>query len=48
MHLHDSPKERVPKAPKTWKELLLQFNHFLQLLFNKFLKAVSVHFACVT
>jgi hypothetical protein len=48
MHLHDSPKERVPKAPRTWKQLSLQFNLFLQLLFNKILNAVSFCFACVT
>jgi hypothetical protein len=42
------PKERVPKATRTWKELSLHFN---LLLFNAsiiFLNAVSFRFACVT
>jgi hypothetical protein len=48
MHLNDLPKERVPKAPRTWKELSLQFD---LLLFNAsiiFFNAVSFCFACVT
>jgi hypothetical protein len=41
-------KERLHSAPRTSKEPALQFDPLLQLLFNKFLNAVSVRFACVT
>jgi hypothetical protein len=47
MHLLDLSRERLPIAPRAWKEPALQFN---LLLFNDsfFFKAVSVQFACVT
>ncbi len=48
MHLHNLLRERLAVAPRTWKELSLQFN---LLLFNasiNFLNAVSVQFADVT
>jgi hypothetical protein len=45
MHLHDLPKERVPIAPRTWKEPSSQFAVF-SFLFSMhqllFLNAVSV------
>jgi hypothetical protein len=48
MHLLDLSIERLPIAPRVWKEPALQFN---LLLFNasiNFLNAVSVQFADVT
>jgi hypothetical protein len=48
MHLHDLPKKRVPKAPRTWKELPLQFNLLLFIASIIFSNAVSFRFACVT
>jgi hypothetical protein len=41
MHLHNLPKERLPKAPRTWKELSLQFKPLLSML-NKYFKMQSV------
>ncbi len=42
-------KERLPKAPRTWKGLSLQFNPFrVNCCSIFFLNAVSVQFACVT
>jgi hypothetical protein len=35
MHLHNLLKERLPKAPRTLKELALQFNLFLLQLLSK-------------
>jgi hypothetical protein len=48
MHLHDLPKERVPIAPRTWKEPSLQFDPFLFSASIIFLNTGSVQFACVT
>jgi hypothetical protein len=46
MHLPNLPKEKLPIAPRTLKELSLQFNP--SLLLNKYLKTVSLQIACVT
>jgi hypothetical protein len=41
MHLHALPKERLPTAPRTWKELALLQSFFFNASMV-FLNAVSV------
>jgi hypothetical protein len=41
-------KRKIANSTKNFKTARIAFIPFLQLLFNKFLNAVSVHFACVT